>query len=101
MSPPPDTKPKVCVMQILYVLYQGFVSQVGAVAPPPPPHSCDTKRLFCVGLPGRGLPLHPSSRHFPCSVTWQTCLLCHTADMSAVLHSKHVCCVTQQILSAL
>ena len=26
----------------------------------------------------------------------QTCLLCHTADMSAVCHSRHVCCATQQ-----
>ena len=29
-------------------------------------------------------------------VTQQTCLLCHTADMSAVTHSRHVCCVTPQ-----
>ena len=28
--------------------------------------------------------------------TQQTCLLCDTADMSAVCHSIHVCCVTQQ-----
>ena len=35
------------------------------------------------------------SRHV-CCVTQQTCLLCHTADMSAVSHSRHVCCVTQQ-----
>ena len=26
----------------------------------------------------------------------QTCLLRYTADMSAMLHSSHVCCVTQQ-----
>ena len=31
-----------------------------------------------------------------CGVTQQTCLLCDTADMSAVPHSKHVCRVTQQ-----
>ena len=29
-------------------------------------------------------------------VTQQTSLLCHTADMSAVSHSRHVGCVTQQ-----
>ena len=37
----------------------------------------------------------PHSRHV-CYVTQQTCLLCVTADMSAVQHSRHVCCVTQQ-----
>ena len=26
----------------------------------------------------------------------QTCLLCDTADMSAVSHSRHVCCATRQ-----
>ena len=31
-----------------------------------------------------------------CCVTQQTCLLCHTADMSAVSDSRHVCRVTQQ-----
>ena len=35
------------------------------------------------------------SRHV-CHVTQQTCLLCEIADMSAVSHSRHVCCVTQQ-----
>ena len=35
------------------------------------------------------------SRHV-CCVTQQTCLLCHTADMSAVSHGRHVCCATQQ-----
>ena len=29
-----------------------------------------------------------------CGVRWQTCLLCRTADVSAVLQSRHVCCVT-------
>ena len=29
-------------------------------------------------------------------VTQQTCLPCRTADMSAVSHSRHVCCVAQQ-----
>ena len=28
-------------------------------------------------------------------VAQQTCLLCDTADMSTVSHSRHVCCVTQ------
>ena len=28
-------------------------------------------------------------------MTWQTCLLCDTAHMSAVWHSRHVCSVTQ------
>ena len=27
-----------------------------------------------------------------CCATQRTRLLCHTADMSAVLHSRHVCC---------
>ena len=35
------------------------------------------------------------SRHV-CCVTQQTCLRRHTADMSAVSHSRHVCWVTQQ-----
>ena len=35
------------------------------------------------------------SRHV-CCVTLQTCALCHTADMSAVPHSRHACCFTQQ-----
>ena len=39
--------------------------------------------------------LSSHSRHVFC-VTQQTCLLCHTADMSAVSHSRHVCCDTQQ-----
>ena len=26
----------------------------------------------------------------------QTCLMCDTADMSAVSHSRNVCCATQQ-----
>ena len=26
----------------------------------------------------------------------QTCMLCHTADVSTVSHSRHVCCATQQ-----
>ena len=30
------------------------------------------------------------------SVTQQTCVLCHTAAMSTVLHGRHVCCVRQQ-----
>ena len=29
-------------------------------------------------------------------MTQQTRLLCDTADMFAVSHSRHVCCVTQQ-----
>ena len=33
--------------------------------------------------------------HSP-SVTQQTYLPCDTADMSAVGHSRHICCVTQQ-----
>ena len=37
-----------------------------------------------------------SHRRHVCCVTQQTCLLCHSADMSAVSHSRHVCCVTQQ-----
>ena len=35
------------------------------------------------------------SRHVCCPAQ-QTCLLCHTADMPAVSHSRHVCCGTQQ-----
>ena len=31
-----------------------------------------------------------------CSVSQQKCQLCQTADMSAVSHSRHVCCLTQQ-----
>ena len=34
------------------------------------------------------------SRHV-CCLTQQTCLLRHTADVSAVSHGRHVCCVTQ------
>ena len=34
-------------------------------------------------------------------MTQQTCLLSDTADMSAVAHRRHVCCVTQQTMSAL
>ena len=30
-----------------------------------------------------------------CCVTQQTCLRLHTADMSAVSHNGHVCCVTR------
>ena len=30
-----------------------------------------------------------------CCVTQQKCLMCHTADMSAFAHSRHVCRVTQ------
>ena len=33
------------------------------------------------------------SRHV-CCVRQQKCLLCHTADMSAVANSRHACCVT-------
>ena len=33
------------------------------------------------------------SRHV-CRLTQQTCLLCHTADISVASHSRHVCCVT-------
>ena len=35
------------------------------------------------------------SRHVRC-VTQQTCLLFPTADMSALSHSRHICSVTQQ-----
>ena len=31
-----------------------------------------------------------------CCVTQQTCQLYNTADMSAMSHSRHFCCVTQQ-----
>ena len=88
---------------------------------PRPPPSCDTKQQFrvpgggdlppapatggCFGLLGRGAFAPPSSpapssalshsRH-ACCVTQQTCLLCHAADMSAVSRSRHVCCVTRQ-----
>ena len=40
------------------------------------------------------------SRHV-CCVTHQIRLLCHTADMSAVSHIRYVCCVTQQMCHAL
>ena len=51
----------------------------------------------------RWAPPPPSPRPFPCPVTQQTCLLCRTADMSAVSHSRHVrwshsrhvCCAAQ------
>ena len=33
---------------------------------------------------------------YVCRVKQQTCLLCHTANMFALSHSKYVCCVTQQ-----
>ena len=48
----------------------------------------DTKPRLCVGS---------HSRHV-CCVAQQTCLLCHTAEISASPHSRHVCvcCVTQQ-----
>ena len=39
--------------------------------------------------------MHVLCRHVS-GATRQTCLLCHTTDVSAVPHSKHVCCVTQQ-----
>ena len=35
------------------------------------------------------------SRHVRC-VTQQSCLLCDTADMSAMSHSRQVCCVRKQ-----
>ena len=37
----------------------------------------------------------PHSRRV-CCVTQETCLLCDTADMSAVRYSRHLCCITQQ-----
>ena len=52
------------------------------------------KPWFCVAS-RRGMSAVSHSRHV-CCVSQQTCLLCHTADMSAVSHSRHVCCVTQQ-----
>ena len=57
----------------------GFcVADGGELAPPPPPAT--QNHLFASGC--------PSPRPFP--------LLCHTADMSAVSHGRHACCVTQQ-----
>ena len=66
---------------------QGFVSQVrGRLAPASPLLRHQTTVLRWVS--GESA-----------SVTQQTCLLCQTADISAVLHSRHVCvcCVTRQI----
>ena len=34
--------------------------------------------------------------HTVCCVSQQTCLLCHTAEISAVSHRRHVCWVTQR-----
>ena len=54
----------------------------------PCPTRTTRTRLTCETWPSHG-------RHV-CCVTQQTCLLCHTAEMSAVSHSRDVCCVTQQ-----
>ena len=45
---------------------------------------------------GRKQCLPPHTAVIVCCDTQQTCLLCDTADMSAVSHSRHVCCVKQQ-----
>ena len=76
----------------------GFVSQDGEGMPPPP--AIKNRGLRNVANGGVGLPPPPATqnncfasgcleggsppRRFPCSVTWQTRLLCDTADMSAV-----------------
>ena len=72
----------------------GFCAAGGGVACPPPPAS--QNHSFASGRWGGGLPLSPfphplscsdtqlHSRHV-CCVTQQACLLCQTADMSAVL----------------
>ena len=96
------------------------VSQEGVACPPPAmpnqmftsckPCMCCTRvlcRRWWRGLPhllrhkpallrrvvGESAPA-PPLRPFSCSVTQQKCLLCLTADMSAVSHSRHVCSVT-------
>ena len=45
---------------------------------------------------GRACSSPAATQYLPCRVTLQTCLLCHTADMSAASHRRHIYCVTQQ-----
>ena len=50
----------------------------------------------CFLLPcPKTIPL-PHSKFTSPSFRQQTCLLCDTADMSAVGYIRHVCCVTQR-----
>ena len=65
-----------------------------------PPHPSATQNhFFASGCWGGGLTAKMSavshSRH-ACCVTQQSCLLCHTANRSAVSHSRHVCSLTRQ-----
>ena len=51
---------------------------------------------FGTGAQWKPRGLEPEDGPLQRRVLEQTCLLCHTADMSAASHSRHVCCVTQQ-----
>ena len=84
---------------------RGFVSWVGGGMPPLPSDKTRGSRNvnlvravpgFCAAG-GEGL-APPLLRHKTVDLgrnAGGACLLCHTADMSAVPHSKHVCSVTQ------
>ena len=56
---------------------------------------CCVTRQTCLLCHTSDMSAVSQSRHV-CHVTQQTCLLCHTADKSAASHSRHVCYVTQQ-----
>ena len=90
--PPPvssDTTPQVCVMQILYVLHQGFVSQGGGCCPLPLVRQKTTGLRRAAGEGDSSFPPVPPLLR-----------LSHTADMSAVSDSRRLCCVTQQTMPA-
>ena len=55
---------------------------------------CVTQQTLSVVSHSRHCLLCPTADNV-CCVPQQTCLLCQTADMSAVSHSRQACCVTQ------
>ena len=86
---------------------RGFASQEGVGACPPlQRHSTRGLRTvilvcavpgFCVAGGGWALaPVPPATQHHSFASGVRNVGLCHTADMSAVSRSKHLCCVKQQ-----
>ena len=57
-------------------------------------HVCAVTQLTCLLCDTANLSAMPQSRQVCCATQW-TCLLCDTANTSAVSHSRHLCCVTQ------
>ena len=71
-----------------------------SLSPPPLPSPPPQVRVFTLNNKTRSLtyciPAPRIFNMFAFTLALQTCLLCHTADMSVVSRSQHVCCVTQQ-----